>query len=241
VRKLKLFFIRNTKAYFLRLNLHKIFKLFEGVFLNLSYLSKFSKWRKAHSDLPYNDFFSKEFIFDKRYKLYEFLFNYEKLDDEIIYLEFGVLGGHSFKWWTGKNINSNSRFYGFDTFEGLPEDWNLYKKGDMTTEGKIPQIDGNRHQFYRGLFQDTLMQFLKQVNLNKRLVINMDADLYSSTYFVLNCIAPFLKKGDVIIFDEFGVPTHEFKAFSEFFASYYLKYKVLAASNNYYQVAIKID
>lgn len=241
MRKLKLFFIRFTKAYFLRLNLHNIFKYFEGFFINLTYLSKFSKWRRLHSDLPYNDFFSKEFIFDKRYKLYDFLFNNEKLDDEIIYLEFGVLGGHAFKWWIGNNKNLNSKFYGFDTFEGLPEAWNLYKKGDMTTEGKIPQIDDNRHQFFRGLFQDTLMPFLKDFSLNKRLVINMDADLYSSTYYVLNCIAPYLKKGDIIIFDEFGVPTHEFKAFTEFFSCYYKQYKVLAASNNYYQLAVKID
>ena len=31
----------------------------------------------------------------------------------------------------------------------------------------------------------------------------MDADLYSATLFTLTSFAPFLKKGDIILFDEF--------------------------------------
>jgi hypothetical protein len=68
----------------------------------------------------------------------------------------------------------------------------------------------------------------------------MDADIYSATLYVLTSLAPFLKKGDIIFFDEFNVPLHEFKAFSEWVSSFYINYEVLGAVNNFYQVAIKI-
>jgi hypothetical protein len=68
----------------------------------------------------------------------------------------------------------------------------------------------------------------------------MDADLYNSTLFVLTSISHLLEKGDIVIFDEFNVPMHEFKAFSEWTSSYYIKYEVVGAVNNFYQLAIKI-
>ena len=68
----------------------------------------------------------------------------------------------------------------------------------------------------------------------------MDADLYSATIYVLTAIAPFLKKGDIIFFDEFAVPTHEFKAYYEFVQSYYFDLELIAAANNYYFVAFKV-
>jgi hypothetical protein len=53
-------------------------------------------------------------------------------------------------------------------------------------------------------------------------------------------LAPHLQAGDVLIFDEFGVPTHEFKAFTEFFASHYRGYEVLGAVNNYLHLAVRL-
>lgn len=176
----------------------------------------------------------------KRYDMYHYLLKKEKLDSAIDYLEFGVAFGLSFKWWVENNKSPESRFWGFDTFEGLPEDFNFMKKSEMSTEGKIPQLDDCRHIFFKGLFQDTLPDFLKSYNPGKRKVINLDADLYSSTLFVLASIAPYLNKGDIILFDEFGVPMHEFRAFEDFFNSFYIKYEVLSAVNNYFQIAIKI-
>jgi hypothetical protein len=69
----------------------------------------------------------------------------------------------------------------------------------------------------------------------------MDADLYSATLFVLTSITPFLRPGDIIFFDEFNVPMHEFKAFKDWSNSYYINYKVLGAINNFYQLAIMIE
>jgi hypothetical protein len=202
---------------------------------------EFSNWATKISKPKFNDFYSFKFKPKARYSMYDYLVRNENLNNiPICYLEFGVAYGYSFKWWVENITNPSSLFFGFDTFEGLPEDWHLFKKGEMSPDGKIPTIDDTRARFIKGLFQDTLIGFLKEYTNDKRKVINMDADLYSSTLFVLTCLAPYLKQGDIIIFDEFGVPLHEFKAFTEFISSFYIKYEVIAAVNNYFQIAIKI-
>jgi hypothetical protein len=157
------------------------------------------------------------------------------------YLEFGVCRGESFKWWLENTQNSGHLMVGFDTFEGLPENWGVFKKGDMNAA--IPEIEDQRGRFVKGLFQDTLPAFLKEGHLtnDKRLIVHLDADLFTSTLYVLTTLAPYLKKGDVLFFDEFNVPNHEFFAFKMFCDSYYIKTKLLGAVNNYYQVAIEIE
>jgi len=139
-----------------------------------------------------------------------------------------------------QNANPESRFYGFDTFTGLPEDFGVYKKGAFNNNTEAPQIDDKRVKFYQGLFQQTLPGFLNVLNNDKRNIIMMDADLYSATLYTLTSLAPFLKTGDIIFFDEFAVPTHEFKAFHDFVQSYYANLELIAAANNYYFTAFKI-
>jgi len=211
-------------------------------FLTASNILSLTKWiHKQDKSNILNDFYSFKRDYSKRYKLYEYII--EKLgikDQPIDYLEFGVSQGHSFRWWIGKCTNSDSRFYGFDTFEGLPENWGTFSKGDMNAN--VPTIDDPRGFFVKGLFQNTLNDFLFNHNLNngKRKVIHLDADLFSSTLFALTSLAPYLKAGDVLIFDEFNVPNHEFFAFKVFSDSYYVKVKLLGAVNNYFQVAMII-
>jgi O-methyltransferase len=172
--------------------------------------------------------------------LYQHIQKLEGTDKKIKYLEFGVSQGHSFKWWVTNNTNEQSRFFGFDTFEGLPEDWGMFKAGAMSTHNALPQIDGSRHTFIKGLFQDTLPAFIKQNDLSGPLLIHLDADLYSSTLYVLTTLAPYLKSGDILIFDEFSVPKHEFLAFTNFIQSYYLKFELIGAANNYFFTAFKM-
>jgi len=239
--QVKLFFIRKTKALFLKLNLHEVFGWMNGFLHNLYYLNQFSEWASKITPNQYNDFYTNQFGSNKRFELYKNIYEIElKNDDHINYLEFGVAYGNTFRWWTDNVKNPNSKFYGFDTFEGLPEDWHLFKKGEMSPDGKYPEIAGDRHQFIKGLFQETLVAFIKEFKDDKRKVIHLDADLYSSTHFVLSILAPYLRKGDILIFDEFGVPTHEFKSFMEFTSSFYIKYEMLSSVNNYFQLAVKI-
>jgi hypothetical protein len=191
--------------------------------------------------LRYSDFPTQKFDYNKKYELYKFIIEEEISGKEIDYLEFGVSTGKSFKWWVENVKNENSRFYGFDTFTGLPEDWGSFKKGDMSNENELPQINDSRHSFYQGVFQKTLHEFLKSYKSDKRKVINMDADLYSATLFVLTTLSPYLKRGDVILFDEFNVPLHEYKAFTEWVESFYINYTVLGEVNNFYQVAFRLE
>lgn len=166
-------------------------------------------------------------------------FNLEK--EQLVYLEFGVFSGTSFKWWLNANKNTASRFYGFDTFEGLPEDWHFFKKGDMMAA--IPSVNDERALFVKGLFQHTLFNFIKEQDLASpiRKIIHLDADLFSSTLFVLTSLAPYLHKGDILFFDEFSVPNHEFAAWDIFTSSYYANFKVLGAVNNFYQMAVMFE
>jgi hypothetical protein len=172
--------------------------------------------------------------------MFTHLIENKKLGEAIDYMEFGVSTGNSFRWWVKNNQHPDSRFYGFDTFTGLPEAWGPFKAGSMGNNNEPPKIEDNRHFFYQGLFQQTLLPFLAEYNGKNTKVIHMDADLYTATLYVLTLITPYLNKGDIILFDEFNVPCHEYKAFTEWTESFYINYEVLGAVNNYYQVAIRI-
>jgi len=234
----KITLIRKTKWFFYRFKLHVAVEPFSALLLNLAYMSKVSKWISKNRNVAFNDFYSPKWDYNKRYKLYEHIFNTKKLDQSICYLEFGVSGGHSFDWWVKANNHPDSLFAGFDTFEGLPEDWGGFRQGAMTAA--VPQMNDDRVSFYKGLFQDTLPGFVKGLDPSRKKVILMDADLFSSTLYVLTMMAPYLRKGDIILFDQFNVPMHEFLAFKLFTSSFYLKFELIGAANNYYFCAFEL-
>lgn len=227
-----------AKGFFFLLRLHIITPA--TVFEMFAYMAKLSRWIKKHSKIPYTDFYTFTFNYDKRYSLYQYILDTEKLNDEVDYLEFGVSKGFSFRWWAKQITHPQARFYGFDTFTGLPENWGPFKKGDMSNSNEPPKMDDTRVSFYQGLFQQTLPGFVKSYQPRKRRIIHMDADLYSSTLYALTTLSPFIRKDDIIFFDEFNVPLHEFKAFTEWTRSFYIDYEVLGSVNNFYQVAVKI-
>jgi O-methyltransferase len=232
---------RFFKRIFIVGKLHILVAPFENIFRNAAYLSRLSKFANAHKKkLAFNDFPLHKFDYSKRENLYHYLVKEEVKDVPIQYLEFGVCGGTSFQWWVSHNTNTESRFHGFDTFEGLPEDWGPYKKGDMGTNSQTPDIKDERVQFHQGLFQQTFPNFRAKISMHQKKVIHLDADLYSSTLYVLTSIAPYLQKGDIILFDEFLVPTHEFLAYDNFVKSFYINLELIAAANNYYFTAFKV-
>ncbi|MBC7424159.1 MAG: class I SAM-dependent methyltransferase [Ferruginibacter sp.] len=238
---LKFFLIQKTKALFSLFKLHVLVEPFSGFLLNLAYLSKQSKWISQQKNIAYNDFFSGDRSRDKRFGLYAYLNKEYIKDAPINYLEFGVANGVSFYWWLNHHLHKESAFFGFDTFSGLPEDYGPFKKGEMSNGNEVLKTDDKRAAFYQGLFQQTLPGFLKTFTNKKLTVIHIDADLYSSTLFTLTSFAPHLKKGDIIFFDEFCVPTHEFLAVKNFTESYYINLTPIAASNNFLFTAFQVN
>ena len=216
-------------------------------------MSRLSKWVAAQKKIEYNDFPS-TWDYNKRFGLYEYIIRKEGLDKAINYLEFGVANGHSFNWWMTtnthpascfhwwmtQNLHPHSGFYGFDTFTGLPEDFGEFKKGYFDTGNNLPVIKDKRGQFFQGLFQQTLPGFLRTFDNSKKTVVMLDADLYTATLFTLFSLSTHLKKGDIILFDEFVVPTHEFKAYTDFINATYLDLELIGAANNYYFAGFKV-
>lgn len=189
-----------------------------------------------------NDFYTFKRDYEKRYKLYRYVSErFDLINSSFDYIEFGVAAGHSFRWWVNQSSHNDCRFFGFDTFEGLPEAWGTFNRSDMAAS--VPDINDPRVNFFKGLFQDTVPVFLKEFDHNpgRLKIIHLDADLFSSTLYVLTSIAPYLRKGDILIFDEFNVPNHEFLAFRIFTESYYIKTRLLGAVNNYLQVALIVE
>lgn len=204
---------------------------------------RLSKWisDQRRKNVAFDDFFQLKRNYEARFKLHEHVLTNEHLTTEKIdYLEFGVAGGTSLRWWLKANTNPQSRFFGFDTFEGLPEDWGLFKKGEMAP-GVLAFQDA-RCTLVKGLFQTTVPRFLESTSFDSttRKVLHLDADLFSSTLLVLVLFAAHLKSGDILIFDEFCVPNHEFSAFEIFAKMQNVQYELLGAVNNYLQVALKI-
>ncbi|MFT5123031.1 MAG: O-methyltransferase [Kiritimatiellia bacterium] len=207
----------------------------------LSYLPKIEAWREEKA--------SQAQLFKNRYDMYAWI-NQEMLSGNAIdYLEFGVFKGDSIRKWSEINTNADSRFWGFDTFTGLPEDWdrviNPLAENAFDTGGKPPDIPDVRVQFEKGLFQDSLPDFLFRQSFRSPLVIHNDSDLYSATLYVLTRMNEYFAPGTIVIFDEFSTVFDEFRALEDFCAAYVRSYKVLAATRSresyYSQVAIQLD
>ncbi len=222
---------------------HLFFGWLRNPFYFLANTLSLTKWIASQDNKnARNDFYTFKRDYPKRFKLYRYISERFDLGNiPIDYIEFGVAGGHSFRWWLDNSTDKGSRFYGFDTFEGLPEAWGTFNKSDMAAS--MPVIDDTRVSFFKGLFQDTVPGFIREYDQKEgRLkIIHLDADLFSSTLFALTSMAPYLRKGDILIFDEFNVPNHEFLAFRLFSESYYVKTRLIGAVNNYLQVALMIE
>jgi tetratricopeptide (TPR) repeat protein len=178
-------------------------------------------------------------------KLPELHFNRWSLFDSVIeqsrserpFYEFGVFTGRAFKYLS----RSLKRGFGFDTFEGLPEDWHEEKAGAYSSGGRIPEIEGG--EFIAGKFEDTLPVFFSEPRPIAS-VINFDADLYSSTLCALSYSKSVIDTHTVLIFDEFIVNEHweqdEYRALNEFCSANDCSYEVLAVSFFTKQVAMRL-
>ncbi len=157
----------------------------------------------------------------------------------IDYLEFGVYEGASVRQWCALNQNAASRFFGFDSFEGLPEDWHSGKrKGAFTTGGKRPEIADPRLRFVSGWFQQSLRSFIASYRPQSPLVIHVDCDLYSSTLYCLTTLDPLISSGTLIVLDDFFDALHVYRALTDYCSAYVRQYKILARTHELGQAAI---
>src|SRR6187549_2495149 len=81
-------------------------------------------------------------------------------DRKVLYLEFGVASGASMKHWVRELRHKESALYGFDSFEGLPEESGPWQKGQFSSAGRIPAISDSRLTFVKGWFDQTLPSFV---------------------------------------------------------------------------------
>lgn len=157
--------------------------------------------------------------------------------------EFGV--------WSGRTINMIADYFGesvvvhgFDSFEGLPEDWNAeYGKGQFHTQGKMPQVRSNV-TLHKGWFDDTVPPFAAAHKDEPVSLLHIDCDLYSSTKTVFDALGSQLVPSSVILFDEyFNYPEwrdHEYKAFQELVQARSLEYRYIAYNRHEWNAAIQI-
>ncbi|GAA4867804.1 hypothetical protein GCM10023310_54320 [Paenibacillus vulneris] len=150
--------------------------------------------------------------------------------------------------YAGKSINfmadrfPAAQIYGFDSFEGLPEDWDGYFLEKGTFKTNIPEVRSNVTLF-QGWFDQTLPKFAAEHKGKKIDLLHVDCDIYSSTVTIFENLHSLLGNGSVIVFDEyFNYPNwkeHEHKAFKEFCAKYNVRYKYVASGMQ--QVAVIIE
>jgi hypothetical protein len=138
-------------------------------------------------------------------------------DQPILVLEFGVWEGYSLRYFAERFTHPQSRLYGFDSFEGLPEDWGNKPTGTFSTAGAVPQIADPRVSFVKGWFQDTLPGFTQDASNFKGVLVHMDADLYSSTLFVLSQLWAKFDSFHVVFDEFFGHETRALYNFTQAF------------------------
>ncbi len=137
------------------------------------------------------------------------------------YLEFGCFGGYTMTWAykAAKYFNMKDiKFYGFDSFEGLPKiqgvdaEYPEFKQGEFSTSEeqfykdlKRGKVDTSRVVTIPGWYDVTLNeQLYKKLPIKEASVILVDCDLYSSTVPVLEFITNYVVDGTVILFDDWN-------------------------------------
>lgn len=156
-----------------------------------------------------------------------------------LFLEFGVWKGKSLKL-ISKMIGDNSLCFGFDSFEGLQEDWvgTSMPKGFFNVNKNIPKISNPNCKFYVGFFDKTLPEFVAYLESNRHKqiqYIHIDSDTYPAANLILSTLSKYISTNTIITFDEYlGYPgwrNGEFKAFQEFVIQHNVKYKYISFSS----------
>jgi hypothetical protein len=157
-------------------------------------------------------------------------------------LEFGVA--------TGRTLNQFSHWlpqktvWGFDSFEGLPEDWTSRMRRGFFARSSLPRVKSNA-RLVVGLFDQTLPSFVRDHQQDLPiLLLHMDADLYSSTVTVLDSLKKNIVPGTMIIFDEYinypGWQLDEFRAWQQFCKQHQVTYDYVGLVSRHQKVAVRV-
>jgi hypothetical protein len=134
-----------------------------------------------------------------------------------IAMEFGVFQGITLKH-IARAIGPQRRLTGFDTFQGLPEDWGeLLPKGTFATG--MPSLEEYANvDLEVGRIEETLPAFLARVPTAVSL-LHIDVPYCGINMFILERVLPRMPEGAVIVFDEYygyaSYEEHEFRAWQE--------------------------
>ncbi len=181
-------------------------------------------------------------LFPRRERLWEYVAA-QKLNDGLC-AEFGVNEAWSLNF-LGRLLGRQGRtIYGFDSFEGLKEDWRGtdFAKGDFDRRGAVPKNVESNVVLVKGWFDAVLPAFLA-ANAAAFALVHFDADTYESTQLVLSLIGERIKAGTILMFDEYlGFPNWqngEFRAWREFAEQHGLRFHYLAFGPT--QAALRVE
>ena len=156
-------------------------------------------------------------------------------------LEFGVA--------TGRTLNHFARIFdrqvvhGFDSFEGLPENWTSRMPKGFFKRNNLPKVRDNC-KLHVGWFDETLPPFKKEIKDQPIQLLHVDCDLYSSTVTILTALRKNIVPGTVIVFDEYfnypGWQLDEFRAWQEFVAKNAIKYEYIGYVSRHQKVAVRV-
>ena len=168
--------------------------------------------------------------FSKYYVLRKSLKIIEMDETEGDYCEFGCFTGaalnHSLRITSGQDFFLKKIFYGFDSFEGFPEEAHkVYKSKDFSADYKMVkklEIDSNgRCKIIKGFFEDSLSQELIKEKINKISLAFIDCDYASSSIPVFSFIKSRLTNGSFIIIDDyFNIDQNERSIRAEFLKNF---------------------
>jgi O-methyltransferase len=158
------------------------------------------------------------------------------------YLEFGIFKGYTF-WYAQRSANRlqlyNMRFFGFDSFTGLPEisiddetdNDEFYKGQFLCSKDNVVDalnrhgVDWRRTFLIEGFFDKSLAPEKKAgYELGRISIALIDCDLYSSTVEVLQFLGDLLTDGSLLLMDDwncFGKSNErgQRRAFAEFISN----------------------
>lgn len=124
------------------------------------------------------------------------------------YAEFGVFEGRCARFITNF-LRGGRKLHLFDSFEGLPEDWiGAFKKGAFALPSHaIPSFDRDDIHVHVGWFADTIPKARDHFS-SPLAFIHADADLYSSTFDLLQGMNDLIAPGTIILFDEYAMESN---------------------------------